>query len=103
MTAIIPLASLPNQEFTVTLDGDRYNITVKKCTTVMEFSIVRNGVDIILGVAAVPQFPIIPYQYLETGNFFIETANDELPDWEQFGVSQFLIYFSPSEMAEARG
>jgi len=49
---------------------------------------------------AVSGFPLIPYSYLQNGNFTFITSNNEYPDWRQFGITQYLIYASKSELEE---
>ncbi len=59
-----------------------------------------NNVLILSGIRAVAGFPVIPYDYLQNGNFVFVTANDEYPIYTRFGIDQFLIYASPDEIAE---
>lgn len=96
----IELATVPNQSLTVTLAGNRYSIALKATGTVMAATIERNGLTLISGQRIVAGEPIIPYRYLaEDGNFIVSTENDQLPDWEQFGVSQFLFFATTAELA----
>lgn len=106
----IPLANIPNQSLSIMLDGNQYDIRVHSCrdngefgTGIMVFTIYRNNVVIVSGIRAVAGFPLIPSLYLEDGNFTVITENDEYPDWRQFGITQFLIYASPTELEAARG
>jgi hypothetical protein len=65
----------------------------------MAIDIIRNGTPIISGSRMVPGYPLIPYNYLEDGNFTMLTEDDAYPDYSQFGISQFLIYASQAEIA----
>lgn len=64
----------------------------------MFVDIVRNETPVVSGMRAVAGTFLIPYKYLESGNFLIITANEEYPDYRQFGVSQYLIYFPQAEL-----
>lgn len=99
---IIPLQAIPKQEFTINLEGSFYDISIKLTVTVMSVSISRDGTRIVSNTRAVPGFPIIPYRYLEDGNFTFITANDEYPIYELFGINQFLIYASEQELEDFR-
>src|ERR1700753_2313607 len=99
----IPLQSLPNQQLAIQLDGALYTIYLKDIIGLMAISIIRDGVTIIEGERMVPRYPILPYQYQEAGNFVILTANEDYPDWHQFGITQSLIYASQAELEAIRG
>lgn len=94
----IPLQSIPNQSFTTTLDGNIYNISINETSGTMSISINRNNIPIILGSRMVSGYIIIPYKYLMNGNFFLLTENNEYPYYTLFGVNQFLIFASKSEL-----
>lgn len=96
----IEIAAVPNQSFTVTLGGVRYAVALKATDTCMAASIERAGVPLATGQRVVAGQPIIPYAYLaEDGNFIISTEGESLPDWQQFGVSQFLYFATAAEIA----
>lgn len=97
---IVPLASVANQSFTVTIDGVRWIVAVKSTRGVMCVDMSRAGIEILTGIRALAGEPIIPYAYLQTGNFIFLTLDDALPDWRQFGVTQFLVYLSAIEIAD---
>jgi hypothetical protein len=102
----VPIESLPNQNLTVTLDSVRYVLTLregegKTCTV----SVTANGNTIIDNVRAMPNQNILPYPYLESdgGNFAFNVDDGEsYPYWEEFGITQRLIYASPSELEALR-
>lgn len=98
----VPLQQLPNQTFSVTLDGNLYDITIKAAENIMSVSFLRNGADIIDNVRAVAAGALIQGQYQEAGNFLFLTANNQLPDYNQFGLTQSLLYFSAAELAAFR-
>lgn len=97
---IIDIAQGPNQSFTITLEGVRWDLTIKQATSSMFMDAVADGVPIVTGQRIVAGTPIIPYQYLaQDGNFLIMTENDELPNWERFEVDQVLVYATFEEIA----
>lgn len=101
---IIPLVQLPNYEFTITLDGAKYDLAWRTIDDLTYMTIVRAGVKIVDSVRCIPFRPIIPYEYLEGtgGNFAFDTLNDELPNYQSFGVSHTLLYASNAELATLR-
>lgn len=96
---LIPLANTPNQSFTVQLDNVRWELVVRTARGCMCADVDRDNVALLRGVRLVAGQPIIPYAYLQTGNFIFLSVDDALPDWSQFGVSQTLVYFSAAEIA----
>lgn len=98
----IPLQQLPNQTFSITLDGNLYAITLKAANNIMAASFVRNSVDIVDNGRAVAAGALIQGQYQEAGNFLFLTANNQLPDYKQFGLTQSLLYFTQAELTAFR-
>lgn len=97
---VVPLAASPNQSFTVTLDGARWVVRLTATNGVMSADVSRDGVVLLTGARVPAGEALIPYRYLETGNFIFTTVQDALPDWALFGVSQTLFYLSPAEIAD---
>ncbi len=100
----IPLQAIPRQTFNTTLDGIQFKVTLVAIENMMYATILANNVAIISGSRCCAGYGLIPYRYLEGlgGNFAFATNNFELPWWEQFGVTQQLIYASPEELANVR-
>lgn len=97
---IIDIDPIPNQEFSVTVDGNRWDFVIKEAVSSMICDLSLNDEVILSGARIVTGTPIIPYEYLRRqGNFIILTENDELPYWTQFGVNQQLIYASAEELS----
>lgn len=99
---IVPLAAVPNQSFTATLDNTRWVVRLVETEGVMAADVDRDGVRLLSGSRVLAGETLIPYRYLETGNFIFLTTGDDLPAWREFGVSQTLVYLSAAEMAEIR-
>lgn len=99
---IIDIAQAPNQSFSVTLEGVRWDVRLKQAVTSMAADLSADGVPVVTGQRIVAGAPIIPYQYLiGDGNFLIMTENDDIPNWELFSVNQVLIYASFDEISAA--
>lgn len=100
---IIDLAATPNQSFSVTLEGNRWDFVIKQATTSMIADVTLNETMRLTGIRIVAGTPIIPYEYLQgEGNFLILTENEEIPNWERFGVDQIMIFSTPEEIAIAQ-
>lgn len=98
----INLAAIANQSLNIRLDNRLYGITVKEAAGVMAIDLVRDNVMLLQGQRLVSGSPVIPYQYLESGNFVFITLNDEYPEYPQFGAGQFLLYASADEVLQLR-
>lgn len=96
----ISLERTANQTFSLLLNNDRWDFTVKQAVSSMVADISVNEERILSGQILVAGTPIIPYEHLQSnGNFVIITENDQLPDWERFGVDQFMVYATAEEIA----
>ena len=96
---IVPLAAVPNQSLSVRLGGQQYDLRVHDCANgVMSIDITINEVIIITGTRLIGNYPIFVSEYMENGNFILQTANQEYPDYTRFGVDQYLIYASQAEI-----
>lgn len=98
----VPIQQIANQTFSITLDGNLYTVTLKTCNGVITCSLIQNGETIIENLIAPSAGPIIPARYLEEGNFAFLTANQQVPDYQQFGLTQSLLYFTADELATFR-
>lgn len=98
----IPIQAIPNQSLTFESDGGRYDLTIRDSDGVVTVDVTRDDVVIIRGSRAMPSGAIIPYRYLESGNFAITTDQDALPAYTEFGVSQRLVFLTPDELRSIR-
>lgn len=99
----IALQAVANQTLTVQLDESRYELTLKECNGVMCATVVRDAVTLVSMARIVAKTPLLPYEYLQRGNFVLITDGEDIPYYDAFGVSQFLVYVSPAEIEELRG
>lgn len=108
MTFLVPLQAIPNQTLSITLEQNYYELDVFLSggdvidSQVMAMNIRRNGIVIVSGQRLVPGYLIIPYIYLELGNFFFNSTTSDYPDYTQFGVTQFLNYITIAELKAIR-
>jgi hypothetical protein len=99
----VTLKPVANQSVSIILDGSRYDLAIKEANGVMVADVARDNVILVSGARIVAKTPLLPYDYLQEGNFVIATENDELPDWPGFGTTQALLYVSPAEIEALRG
>ena len=98
MSAQIAIAPIPDQTFTTTLQGVTYGLRIFLAANVMCCDLTINNIAVLSGMRLVSGSPIIPYEYLQNGNFFLITLNDELPFYDQFNATQFLIFYTEAEI-----
>lgn len=94
----IPLIPVPNQHLQITINDDRWDLTIKVARNMMVCDIRRNDAIVMLATRAITDAPLIPYSYLaSTGNFAFLTERDALPWYEEFGKTQSLIFWGPDD------
>ena len=98
----ISLAAVPNQTLSAQIGDQMYDITLRETNGVMSASITRDGISIVSNMRATAGTPLLPYQYQEAGNFLITTEAEAIPYYDQFGVTQFLVYVTSAEIAAYR-
>lgn len=97
----IPLRAMPNQSLSFTLDGNRWEVTVKQAVEIMIANVTINDDVIILGAQLLPGTPVLPYPYLMNfGNLILIVENEQLSDWRRFETDQTLVYVNAADMAE---
>ena len=95
----VPIEAVPNQSFSAQLDGRRFALRIKECNGGMVADVAIDGITVLLASRLVAGTPVIPYRYLEAGNLILTTDGEALPDYEQFGVTQLLVYLTAAEIA----
>lgn len=100
----IPLQATANQSISITVERNRWDITIKAAVDSMIVDLRLNDQVIVRGLRIMPNQPMIPYRYLSTvGNFILLTVDDALPDWRRFDTDQELIYATAEEIASYVG
>lgn len=97
----ITIQSVPNQTLSIDIDGYSFDISLKTAGTIIA-DISIDQVVKVQGVKCLPNKAILPYQYLEHGNFFFVTEDGDYPDYTQFNISQSLVYLTADEMVALR-
>lgn len=99
----IPIQAIANQQLSIPLDGHRFVLTLKEASGGMVCTVERDGDIILQNQRLTGDNFVLPYNYLHSGlgNFFVFTQSEELPWWEQFGVTQFMVYATAEEIAAA--
>ena len=98
MPSIVDLQPLLSQQIAIRLDGDQYVLRIYNTTAGVLCDLTRDEVVVIRGIRIVGGTPLIPYTYLQDGNFMLVTADNELPEYTKFGVDQYLIFFTQAEL-----
>lgn len=98
----VGIAALPNQSLTIQLDEQLYVIDLREANGVMSATITRDGVTIVSNIRVTAGTPLLPYRYQEAGNFIMTTDGEAIPYWDQFSVTQFLVYVTLAELAAYR-
>lgn len=98
----VPIQQLPNQNFSTTLNGVLFDITILSNNGVTSVSLNINGNEVLENALAAAAAPVIPAKYQESGNFMFLTANQQIPTYEQFGLTQSLFYFTAAELSAYR-
>lgn len=98
----VPIQALPNQQFFIKLGNDFYSMSLRTTNGVMSVSIARNNVLIVENARCVAGFQLISSRYEENGNFTFVTANNQLPDYRKFNITQSLLFFTADELAFLR-
>ena len=98
------LQKIPNQSFTTTLNNIDMDITIKLAgenEPVMLFAIQTNNGYLCPYIPIFANQGVLPYQYMINeigGQFFFDTENDEYPNYEQFGITQFLSFVTLDDL-----
>lgn len=100
----IPLQSVPSQSLSIQLNNNSYDIVIRACNSgtaqIMAVDITLNNEIVVIGQRIVAGTPVIPYRELTeyAGNFFLLTENGDLPDYNEFQVSQYLVFGTQEEL-----
>lgn len=95
---IITLEPIPNQSLTVVLDNALWELRLVTCKGSLCVTVRRNNQTIVDGARAVAGELIIQDSHRAAfGNFAVLTNNNELVDYQKFGVSQFLAFVNSED------
>lgn len=96
----VSLQQLSNQELSIALENSRYVIRVVETNTMMAITITKDDVVLIENARLLPNDFILRSNLVDpdSGNFFMFVQSDAIPDWNNFGVTQFLQYITSDEL-----
>ena len=100
---LVTLKAISSQRFNITLSGNSYDIRIFSTEGGMACDISINGVSVISGFKMINDVPLLVYPHQEiSGNLVLSLPDDETPNYEGFGSSQFLYYLNAEEAASYR-
>lgn len=95
---IIPLDNVPNQVFTVNIEGNVYRIQARTIQDFTLLSVWQNDDLLFYNQVCVPNSFVNPYKYVsEDGRLFFRCLDNEYPNYRQFGNTQTLYFLTPEE------
>lgn len=99
----LAINAIPSQTLSfIDPDENQWDIGIRAVASSIAFSFTLNGTLLIQNVCAVAGYRIIPYDYLESGNFVLVTQAQQVPDYTQFGVTQQLLFLAAADIAAFR-
>ena len=98
MADLVVLRPLRSQTLQANLGAAQYSLKVYSAAGGMCYDMTRNNVVITRGQRIVAGTPLIPYRYLEDGNFILTTEDNDLPDYNKFSDTQNLLYFGSADL-----
>ena len=85
---VLPINAIPNQQLSVLLDGNQWDINLKLTNGGISCSLSRNNEVIAQNARVVAGMRILQAKYQEAGNFAMICNDQTVPDYTQFGVTQ---------------
>lgn len=97
---IIPITRTPNQSISVVINDVLYEIRLTSRDGSVCADIEADGEVIVLGARVVANEAIVqPTSLLGDRLFALVTSNNDLVDYNQFGITQILCYFTRADFA----
>lgn len=98
----IGLTAVANQSLSIQLDNRQYEIALHEANGVMSVSVTRDNERLVSNMRLTAGTPVLPYRYQESGNFLLTVDGEALPYWDQFGITQSLVYLTTEEIEALR-
>lgn len=95
----------PNQNFSTTVDGVDFDITLNTANDLLFATVKVNGKIVSNGCRCIPNTWIVPYMaYLPSkcGNFKFLTRDEVYPRYSDFNTSCILVYYSSEEISNLK-
>lgn len=96
----INLKQIANQELTIALEDSRYEIAVIETNVSMAITITKDSVVLVQNARLIADAFLLR-DYLvdaDSGNFMLTSQDESLPAWQNFGITQFLVYITSDEL-----
>ena len=102
MSEIVPIDPIANQTIDIVFDRQRYRLRLHTSNDNTAIDIVLNDVAIVSSQICPSSSLLILYKYARGagGDFAFLTQNDDVPTYSEFGNTQFLMYYTPIELAD---
>lgn len=98
---LIPIKRIPNQIFSVVLNGTPYRVALRTIQGLTFMSVWVNGVPLFYNQICTPNNWVNQYNYISTnGKFYFYSLDEEYPNYQQFGITQALYFLTPEEVSE---
>lgn len=98
---LVPIKNIPNQSFSVTLNGVGYRIQLRTIQGLTFMSVWVNNEALFYNQICTPNNWVNQYDYISVnGKFYFYCLDDEYPNYEKFGVTQALYFLTPEEVNE---
>lgn len=100
---IVPTQSVPNQNFSVTLDGQQVTVNLQQTDYGLFASFLLTNVPLVTGVLCINQEPLVQEAYLGfSGELqFVDTQGTDDPVYTGLGTRWQLVYLEPADLAAA--
>ena len=101
----VSLQQLPSQEFSIALENSRYVIRIVQTNSMTAITITQDDIVLIENQRLLPNDFILRSNLVDadSGNFFMLVQDDSIPNFEAFGVTQFLTYLDSDELEALYG
>lgn len=100
---IVPLQAIPNQTFTILLNGELYRIALRTVQELTYMSVWINEEVLFYNQLCTPNNWVNPYDYVSrNGKFFFACADEEYPTYTKFNITQQLLFLTTEEVANEK-
>lgn len=100
---IIPLQNIPNQAFSVVLNGVDYRVALRTIQGMTFMSVWVGGEVLFYNQLCTPNNWVNVYDYISVnGKFYFRCLEEEYPTYTQFGITQSLIFYNAEEVEEIK-
>ncbi len=96
------LTATPSQSLNAFIENQAFIIKIRTTPHITIFDLTVNSRVVCQGIIIKAGQRMIPFEYLETGNFLLTTRFSDTINYEQFNITQFLYYLTETELANAQ-